>query len=146
MLGPPPSRGGDLELEGGVMCPCENMAQYMEHLLGLASECRCQINRRYKTFVGTLHCALENGADLYVNERQKIRHSRARSAEDRRRRRMPNRDLFRAVRIIRFLLSWYKTACVRWKLSLSESFCVSNGVRQVSFSFFVCCVFVWFAI
>ena len=28
MLGPPPSRarGGDLELEGGVMCPCENMA------------------------------------------------------------------------------------------------------------------------
>ena len=26
VLGPPPSRGGDLELEGGVMCPCENMA------------------------------------------------------------------------------------------------------------------------
>ena len=25
MLGPPPSRGGDLDLEGGVMCPCENM-------------------------------------------------------------------------------------------------------------------------
>ena len=32
---------------------------------------------RYKTFVGTLHCTLENGADLYVNERQKIRHYRA---------------------------------------------------------------------
>ena len=47
------------------MCPCENMAYFMEHLLGLASECRC----RYKTFVGTLHCVLENGADLYVNER-----------------------------------------------------------------------------
>ena len=29
-----------------------------------------------------LHCALENGADLYVNERQKIRHYRA---EERRR-------------------------------------------------------------
>ena len=39
----------------------------MEHLLGLAPERRCSINRRYKTFVGTLHCALENGADLYVN-------------------------------------------------------------------------------
>ena len=29
--------------------------------------------------MSTLHCALENGADLYVNERQKIRHYRARS-------------------------------------------------------------------
>ena len=33
-------------------------------------------------FVGTLHCALENGADLYVNERQKIGHYRARSNEE----------------------------------------------------------------
>ena len=55
--------------------------------------------------MGTLHCALENGVDLYVNERQKIRHYRARSTEERRiiirriRRRMPNRDFFiRAVR------------------------------------------------
>ena len=39
-------------------------------------------------FVGTLHCALENGADLYVNERQTIRHYRARSTEERRRRRI----------------------------------------------------------
>ena len=31
--------------------------------------------------MGTLHCALENGADLYVNERQKIRHYHDRSAE-----------------------------------------------------------------
>ena len=59
---------------------------YMEHLPGLASECRCYINSRYKTFVGTLHCALENGADLYVNERQKIGHYRARSTEERKRR------------------------------------------------------------
>ena len=35
--------------------------------------------------MGTLHCTLKNGADLYVNERQKIRHYRARSAEERRR-------------------------------------------------------------
>ena len=42
----------------------------------------------YKTFVSTLHCALENGADLYVNERQTIRHYRARSTEERRRREM----------------------------------------------------------
>ena len=48
--------------------------------------------------MGTLHCALENEADLYVNERQKIRHYRARSAEEGRRRRgrrrMPNCDFF----------------------------------------------------
>ena len=51
----------------------------------------------YKTFVGTLHCALENGADLYVNERLKIRYYHARSTEERRR--MPNCDfLLRAVR------------------------------------------------
>ena len=35
----------------------------------------------------TLHCALENGADLYVNERQKIQNYRARSGEERRRKR-----------------------------------------------------------
>ena len=58
----------------------------MEHLFGLTSECCYKINRRYKTFVGTLHSALENGADLYVNERQKIRHYFARSTEERRRR------------------------------------------------------------
>ena len=57
------------------------MAYYMEHF-GLASECRCLINRRYKTFVSTLHCVLEYGADLYVNERQKIRNYRARSTEE----------------------------------------------------------------
>ena len=32
-----------------------------------------------------LLCALENGADLYVNDRQKIRHYRARPTEVRRR-------------------------------------------------------------
>ena len=64
----------------------------MEHLLGLASELWRQINRRYKRFVGTLHCTLENGADLYVNERQKIRYYHARSTEERRR--MPNRVFF----------------------------------------------------
>ena len=37
--------------------------------------------------MGTLHCTLENGADLYVNEHQKIRHYRARSTEERRIRR-----------------------------------------------------------
>ena len=41
--------------------------------------------------MGTLHCALENGADLYVNKRQKVRHYRARSTEERR---MPNCDFF----------------------------------------------------
>ena len=65
----------------------------MEHLLGLASEYR-YINRRYKTFVSTLHCALENGADLYVNEHQKIRHYRARSTEERRRRKKNAKSQF----------------------------------------------------
>ena len=41
--------------------------------------------------MGTLHCTLENGADLYVNERQKIRHYRARSTEERRRRKRRRR-------------------------------------------------------
>ena len=38
--------------------------------------------------MGTLHCPLENGANLYVNERQKIQNYRTRSAEERRRRRI----------------------------------------------------------
>ena len=37
--------------------------------------------------MSTLHCALENGADLYVNEHQKILHYRARSTEERRKHR-----------------------------------------------------------
>ena len=41
--------------------------------------------------MSTLHCALENGADLYVNERQKIRQYRARSAAERRRERRRKR-------------------------------------------------------
>ena len=42
--------------------------------------------------MGTLHCALENGSNLYVNKRQNIRHYRARSTEEREEeeRRMPN--------------------------------------------------------
>ena len=51
--------------------------------------------------MSTLHFSLENGADLYVNERQKMRHYRARSTEEEeeRRRRMPNRYfLLRSVR------------------------------------------------
>ena len=41
----------------------------------------------YPEAVSTLHCALENGADLHVNEHQKIPHYRARSTEERKRRR-----------------------------------------------------------
>ena len=77
------------------------MAYTYVHLLGLASECR-YINRRYKTFVVTLHCALVNGADLYVNKRRKIRHYRARSTEERRRR-MPNHHFFYFARCVRKL-------------------------------------------
>ena len=54
--------------------------------------------------MSTLHCALENGADLYVNERQKIRHYRARYTEERRRRRMPNSDFYftQCIRKLRY--------------------------------------------
>ena len=41
--------------------------------------------------MGTLHCALEIGSDLHVNERQKIRHYHARSTEERRKRRRRRR-------------------------------------------------------
>ena len=43
--------------------------------------------------MGTLHCALEKGANFYVKERQKIGHYRARSAEERRRRKIRNAKL-----------------------------------------------------
>ena len=47
--------------------------------------------------MSTLHCALENGVDLYVNERQKILHYeyRARSPEERssRRRRRKKKNV-----------------------------------------------------
>ena len=57
--------------------------------------------------MSTLHCVLENGADLYVNEHQKIRHYRARSTEERRRRIRPNRQIAifyfaRCVRKLRY--------------------------------------------
>ena len=48
--------------------------------------------------MSTLHCVLENGADLYENERQKMYDTIAlgllEKEEERRRRRMPNRDFF----------------------------------------------------
>ena len=40
--------------------------------------------------MGTLHCAQENGEDLYVNERQKIRNYRTMSTEERKRRKKKN--------------------------------------------------------
>ena len=58
----------------------------------------------YREVVSTLHCALENGAGLHVNERQKVRHNRTRSTEERRiRRKKKNAKL-------RFLTS--RGACV----------------------------------
>ena len=48
--------------------------------------------------MGTLHCALENGADLYVNERQTIRHYRARSTEERRRKKNAKSRFFFTLR------------------------------------------------
>ena len=55
--------------------------------------------------MGILHCALENGADLYVNERQTIQQYRTRPTEERRRRirRKPNYNFFYLTRCLRKL-------------------------------------------
>ena len=61
--------------------------------------------------MGTMHWALENVADLYVNGRQKIRHYRARSTEERRRKKKnANRDFFYfrgAYRNLRYIAMLY---------------------------------------
>ena len=41
--------------------------------------------------MSTLHCTLENGADLYVNECQKIQHYHAGLLKKEEERRIPNR-------------------------------------------------------
>ena len=51
--------------------------------------------------MGTLDCALENGADLYVNEHQKMQHYRARSTEERRIRRRKNAKCYFLLRAAR---------------------------------------------
>ena len=59
----------------------------------------CYLWSSYPEAVSTLHCMLGNGADLDINECQKIRHYRARFTEERSRIRMPNDDfLLLAVR------------------------------------------------
>ena len=64
--------------------------------------------------MGTLHCALENGADLYVNECQKIRDYRARSTEERRRIRR------KYIEQCQIPLFFYFARCVR-KLALCSA-------------------------
>ena len=51
--------------------------------------------------MSTLHCMLENGADLYVNECQEIRHFRARSTEEIRRKKNAKSRIFYFARCIR---------------------------------------------
>ena len=60
----------------------------------------------HRKAISTLQCVLKDGSDLHANERQKIRHYLARSAEEEEEeeeeeeRRMPNRDfLLRAARM-----------------------------------------------
>ena len=65
--------------------------------------------------MGTLHCALENGAGLYVNERQTIKHYRARSTEERRKKKNAKSRFFtlrgayvnlRYIAIFIYLFDW----------------------------------------
>ena len=81
VLGPPPSRGRDLELEGGVnACHVEYVYEYSspetltceEPSNGIVELSLLPVCTSYPEAVSTLHYALENGADLHVNERQKI--------------------------------------------------------------------------
>ena len=53
---------------------------------------RFRLGSSYRKAIGTLHCALENGSDLHVNEHQKIRHYRARSTDEESR--MPNGNFY----------------------------------------------------
>ena len=68
----------------------------------------------------TSHCALENGADLHVNERQKIRHYRVRSTEERRIRRRRRKKKNAKSRF------FYFARCVR-KLALYMLYTYSIG-------------------
>ena len=71
--------------------------------------------------MSTLHCALENGVDLYVNERQEIQNYRARSTEERRRK-MPNRYFFYFARCVR-KLRYYSDVIhsFDWKLTIEHN-------------------------
>ena len=75
--------------------------------------------------MSTLHCAQENGADLYVNERQKIRHYRARSTEERRK---PNPYFFYFSLCLR-KLHYYNDIIhsFDWKSAIEHDDGVSNA-------------------
>ena len=60
----------------------------------------------------TLHCALENGADLYVNEHQKLRRYRASSTEERRRRRKMKKEEECQIAIFYFALCIRKMCAI----------------------------------
>ena len=80
------------------MCPCENMAYYMEHLFGPAFECRCLINRRYiQDSCGHTALRARKWSGFICKRPSEDTTLSARSTEERRRirrRRMPNRDFF----------------------------------------------------
>ena len=72
----------------------------------------------------TLHCTLENGADLYVNEHQKIRQYHARSTEERRKKKNAKSRFF--------YFMWWSLKCVivylardvlrLWRISLIPTY------------------------
>ena len=68
--------------------------------------------------MGTLHCAQENGVDLYVNEHQKIQNYRARSTEERRRIRRRKKKNAKSLYI-------FFARCVR-KLALYSAHSIGN--------------------
>ena len=82
--------------------------------------------------MSTLHCALENGADLYVNERQKLRHYRARSTEERRKKKNA-KSLFFTLQLIQLEIS-HRT---RWRCLK----CVIVYLARVSPAFVMYCVY-----
>ena len=70
--------------------------------------------------MSTLHYALENGTDLYVNKHQKIRHYRTRSTEERRRRKKKKIAIFYFARCIRKNV----IHSFDWKSAIEHDVCV----------------------
>ena len=96
--------------------------------------------------MNTLHCALENGADLYVKERQKIRHYCARLGQIQRgakggcsppKRPRPCSDTPPNVCMLELQTTWKVERCIdrlAWQNHLEGS---SKEARILDFFFFI---------
>ena len=70
--------------------------------------------------MSTLHWVLENGVDLYVNERQKIRQYRVRSTEERRRKKNAKSRFFYIARCVRKIALYSERCYTLIRLEISR--------------------------